>query len=210
VLNYLGAVPGTALHDRLASQFTRAPEQEAQSWISWSKPSRRTPGPDAPIYKMYVSPRAEELPQSFCELVGVLAEHDHLQFKVGGNALGLLRADKLVVYFDSEESLQRAADALATRLASIAAQGVPFSSEIALGGLLSWGMDPPRNARVLTWQGHDSWRLWIVRRLASAMIAAQRDRSSDVRPSQYAIERLHLDGVDVDGWVPSNGNWWLS
>jgi hypothetical protein len=69
--------------------------------------------------------------------------------------------------------LQRAADLLATRLASVAPQGVPFSAEIAGDGLLSWGMDPPRNARVLSWHDYDSWRLWVVRRLARAIVTAQ-------------------------------------
>jgi hypothetical protein len=30
----------------------------------------------------------------------VLAVHDHLQFKVGASALGVLRPDKAVVYFE--------------------------------------------------------------------------------------------------------------
>lgn len=210
VLAFLGVTPGTTLYDRLTSRFTRAPDSDEVSWISWSKASRRTPGPSEPVYKLYVSPMPEDLPQTFREVVAVLAEHDHLQFKVGGSALGVLRADKLVVYFEDVESLQRAANALVSRLGSVSPQGVPFSAEIALGGLLSWGMDPPRKARVLTWQGYDSWRLWIVRRLASAMVAAQRESTGDVDPGQYAMERLHLDGVDVDGWVPPNGNWWLS
>jgi len=210
VLAFLGVTPGTPLHDRLTSRFTRAADKDESSWISWSRPSRRTPGPSEPTYKMYVSPMPEDLPKAFGEVVEMLTEHDHLQFKVGGSALGLLRADKLVVYFEDVESLQRAANALVSRLGSVSPQGVPFSAEIALGGLLSWGMDPPRTARVLTWQGYDSWRLWIVRRLASAMLAAQHESASDVDPSRYAMERLHLDGVDVDGWVPPNGNWWLS
>lgn len=210
VLAFLGVISGTPLHDCLTTRFTRAPDKDDVSWISWSKASRRTPGPGDPVYKMYVSPTPEDLPQTFCEVVDVLAEHDHLQFKVGGSALGLLRADKLVVYFENVESLQRAANALVSRLGSVSPQGVPFSAEIGLSGLLSWGMDPPRTARVLAWQGYDSWRLWVVRRLASAMIAAQHESASDVAPGRYAMERLHLDGVDVDGWVPPNGNWWLS
>ena len=210
VLAFLGVIPGAPLYDRLTSAFKRTPDKDDVSWISWSKPSHRTPAPNEPIFKMYVSPTPEDLPLAFRELVDVLAEHDHLQFKVGGGVLGVLRADKLVVYFESEESLQRAANALASRLGAVAPQGVPFSAEIALGGLLSWGMDPPRTARVLSWQGHDSWRLWIVRHLASAMVAAQRETASDVSPGRYAMERLHLDGVDVDGWVPPNGSWWLA
>lgn len=210
MIDYLGASHGTTLHHCLASHFTRAPDQEGAAWISWSKRSRRAPEAYARTYKLYVSPQPEDLPQSFRELVEVLAEHDHLQFKIGRSVHGVLRSDKLVAYFETEESLQRAAEALAIRLISVTPQGVPFSAEIALGGLLSWGMDPPKSARILSWQGHDSWRFWIVRRLASAMIAAQRGPASEVQPYRYAIERLFLDGIDVDGWMPSTGTWWLA
>src|SRR6185295_12242517 len=136
------------------------------------------------------------------------AEQDWLQFKVGGQALGVLRPDKCVVYFPSEEALGHAAEALTKRLEFARPQGVPFSSEIGLDGLLSWGMDPPAGARLLSWQGTESWRLWVVRRLAAAMVAAQSDAAPDTDPVRFAIERLRLDGVDVDGWAPSHGNWW--
>lgn len=209
VLAYLGASPGTALAHRLASEFGLEPARENTSWISWSRPSRRAPGPSEPTYKLYVSPQPDDLPSAFRELVEVLTEHNHLQFKVGGSAPGVLRPDKLVVYFEGEESLQCAADALRTRLTDLTPQGVPFSAEIALDGLLSWGMDPPRNARALTWQGHDSWRIWIVHRLAAAVVAAQREGGGGVDASRYALERLRLDGLDVEGWAPSTRKWWL-
>jgi hypothetical protein len=124
--------------------------------------------------------------------------------------MGLLRPDKLVVYLDSRESLQRLAEVLADALKSIAPQGVPFSADVAGNGLLSWGMDPPRKARQLAWQGYDSWRLWVVRRLASAMTAAQRDVADEVEVCRHAVERLRLDGVDVDDWTPSCTSWWLA
>lgn len=210
VLEFLNASPGGGLHNELAKRFTRGTAAESSGWIAWSKQSRRPPRPSSPVFKLYVSPVPDELPQVFAELVHVLAEHETLQFKVGGNALGVLRADKVVAYFDSEESLQRVANTLMSRLESVRPQGVPFSAEIAGDGLLSWGMDPPRNARVLSWQEHDSWRLWVVRRLASAIVTAQCDSASEGSASRFAIERLRLDGVDVDAWTPSNSQWWLA
>jgi hypothetical protein len=208
VLSFLEVRPGTTLQRQLASHFTRVPEQDSAGWIAWTRPRRRGLGPQEPSYKLYVSPVPEDLPEIFASVVEVLAQHDHLQFKVGASALGVLRADKLVVYFRDDETLGRVATALTARLGSARPQGVPFSSEVALGGLLSWGMDPPANARALSWQETDSWRLWIVRRLAAAMIAAQGDAAPDVEPYRYALERLRLDGVDVDGWTPTHGSWW--
>jgi len=210
VLDFLGASPGTSLHRDLASLFTHTPAQEDGAWMSWSKASRRTPRATDPVYKLYVSPQPEDFPRTFRELVQVLAVHDHLQFKVGASALGVLRPDKAVVYFENVEMLQRAADLLATRLASVAPQGVPFSAEIAGDGLLSWGMDPPRNARVLSWHDYDSWRLWVVRRLARAIVTAQSEPHGGADASRYAVERLRLDGVDVEAWTPSNATWWLA
>lgn len=208
VLDFLGAAPGTTLHRDLSSSFTHTPAQEAGAWMSWAKPSSRSPGPSEPIYKLYISPRPEDLPHTFRELVSILSTRNALQFKVGASALGILRPDKAVAYFETAEALHDAAEALAARLESVAPQGVPFSSEIAAGGLLSWGMDPPRNARALSWQQRDSWRLWVVRRLAQAIITAQRDSASDVSASDYAVERVRLDGVDVDAWTPANSTWW--
>ena len=210
VLRYLGANAGTALHRRLAAGFTRAPDDEAGSWIVWSPPSRSTFGPGDPTYKLYLSPTPDELPVAFPILVEVLLEQEHLQFKVGGSVMGLLRPDKLVVYLESRESLQRLAEVLADALGSMAPQGVPFSAEVAGNGLLSWGMDPPRKARQLAWQGHDSWRLWVVRRLASALTAAQRDVADEAEICRHAVERLRLDGVDVEDWTPSCVSWWLT
>lgn len=208
VLDFLGASPGTTLHRDLTSSFTYSPAQEAGSWMSWAKPSNRSPGPNDPIYKLYISPRPDELPHAFRELVSILATREHLQFKVGASALGVLRPDKAVAYFETAEALHDAAEQLAGRLESVAPQGVPFSAEIAGDGLLSWGMDPPRNARALSWQQRDSWRLWVVRRLAQAIIAAQHGSETGVSASDYAVERVRLDGVDVDAWTPANSMWW--
>jgi hypothetical protein len=210
VLAYLGASVGTSLHRDLTTHFNRAPDTGEIGWLAWSTKSRRSPAPTEPVYKLYVSPQPDDLPRVFPDLVDVLGRHDHLQFKVGGNALGVLRADKLVVYFASEESLQLVADLLATTLSAIAPHGVPFSAEIANGGLLSWGMDPPRSARALSWQDSDSWRFWVTRRLALSMVAAQADSVEPGAASRYAVERLRLEGVDVEAWTPANATWWRS
>jgi hypothetical protein len=210
VLAYLGATVGTAMYRNLTTHFNRASDSGEIGWLAWSSKSRRAPAPTEPVYKLYVSPLPDELPRVFPDVVDVLSRHDHLQFKVGGNALGVLRPDKLVAYFASEESLQSVADLLATRLSTIAPHGVPFSSEIAGDGLLSWGMDPPRTARALSWQDSDSWRFWVTRRLGLSIVAAQADAVEPGAASRYAVERLRLEGVDVEAWTPANATWWRS
>jgi hypothetical protein len=50
----------------------------------------------------------------------------------------------------------------------------------------------------------ESWRLWVVGRLVSALVAA-RTASNAGEPWGYALERIALEGVDTSTWVPSQG-----
>ena len=113
----------------------------------------------------------------------------------------------MVLYFPNQERLFAVASELASLLKGTAPHGVPFSAEITSDGLLSWGMDPPQRDRILAWQESESWRLWVVRRLAAAIIAVQADPRSTIAPSQFALERLRHEGVDVDTWMPSASIW---
>jgi hypothetical protein len=126
-------------------------------------------------------------------------------FKVGADAAGLLRPDKMVAYFDNFEALAAVADSLADALAGVSAHGVPFSAEITSDGLLSWGVDPPREERPPGWSGGQSWRLWVTNRLAGALLAARGQGVEE--PWRFALERLRVEGVDVERWVPASSLW---
>ena len=206
VLAFLGAADGMPLHRRLSSAW-RVSEKPLNGWIAWS--STRTiatsPAPNQPTCQLYVSPAPSDLPFAFAEVSNLAAAPQ--QFKVGAEATGILRPDKLVLYFSSLERLHAAADELQSRLGGIAAHGVPFSAEISGDGLLSWGMDPPSTSRVVSWQEPESWRLWVVRRLAAAMVAAQAEPDAAVAPAHFAMERLRHQGVDVEDWTPSAALW---
>src|SRR5262249_57560169 len=89
------------------------------------------------------------------------------------DAEGLLRPDKIVAYFPTLDGLRTASDRLATRLDGCPAHGVPFTSELSGGGLLSWGVDPPASERLVNWQPQESWRLWLTNRLANALFTAR-------------------------------------
>lgn len=177
-------------------------------WLGWQRAARPGPrSPSRPTWKLYLSPAMSGIPKTLAVLLDTLPASRALAFKIGGDAAGLLRPDKIVVYFEGLEDLQGCAERLAARLEGLPAQGIPFTAEIAGDGLLSWGMDPPAQERVLPWQAVKSWRSWIARRLAIALIAAQA-RTSDAIPAwQFALERLRLEGVDVDRWVPSPTLW---
>jgi len=206
VLSFLGAGVGTDLRRRLDSDWQEANDRKTPGWIIWSNRVRRKSEVGGAHCKLYVSPALTAMPQVFpVVLERAPAQVSH--FKIGSDAAGLLRPDKMVLYLPNQERLLAIASELASLLKGTAPHGVPFSAEITSDGLLSWGMDPPQSERILAWQEPESWRLWIVRRLAAAMIAAQTDARSTMAPSQFALERLRHEGVDVDTWTPSASIW---
>ena len=206
VLSFLGAGAGTDLRGRLDSDWQEASDPKMSGWLVWFNRMRSKSEMGGLNCKLYVSPSITAMPQVFPVVLKVAsAQVGH--FKVGSDAAGLLRPDKMVLYFPNQERLFAVASELASLLKGTAPHGVPFSAEITSDGLLSWGMDPPQSEKILAWQEPESWRLWLVRRLAAAMIAAQTEARSSIAPSQFALERLRHQGVDVDGWTPSASIW---
>jgi hypothetical protein len=203
VLGHLGADRG-ALAALLASLWTSSP---SQGWIAWHARERRPRDPNAPTFKLYVSVRPESIRDAFETVVRVFAEAGGVDFKIGENAWGLLRPDKLVAYFATRAELDDVAAALQPRLAACAAHGVPFSTPIDAAGILSWGVDPPDSDRALSWLGRESWRLWLAKRLGAAIAFAKASPAGDVPPWRFALERVRRIGVDVERWTPTDALW---
>jgi hypothetical protein len=207
----LGIAPGGRCRGLLTRAY--APRGESGGWLSYRL---LAPGSGAgPVtaaaltYKLYLSPLPERMGEAFCEILAALAAARVPHFKVGAGAAGLLRPDKLVAYFTSFEALAEAAAGLAPRLAGLPAHGVPFTAEIGAesggGGLLSWGVDPPRRAPApqAPWNGAESWRLRLTHRLARALLAARAAEAHEAW--RFALERLRLEGVDTATWTPDAG-----
>jgi hypothetical protein len=210
VREYLGAGPRGANRPFLDRVWT--PGAPRDGWLSWTARGRRAEplNPGSTTYKRYVSPPPGLLREGFGAVLEALAAARARQFKVGDSAAGLLRPDKIVAYFPDFERLAEAADAVLARLAGVAAQGVPFTSEIGGDGLLSWGVDPPAGERSSLWDGRESWRLWLSHRLARALIdarAAATPAGVAVEPWRFALERVRLDGVDTTTWTPGALLW---
>jgi hypothetical protein len=183
-------------------------EPPFDGWLIWKRRRRRVAPEGAPsTYKLYVSPRCEALREAFPATVEVASALKAPRFKVGKDVYGLLRPDKIVVYFERFEEVQEAADRLRQRLGGCPAHGVPFTAELAGEGLLSWGTDPPPERQTLDWQERESWRLWLTNRLATALLAARAARSRVVEPWQFALERVRLEGVDTQRWTPARSIW---
>jgi hypothetical protein len=246
VRRYLGITAGGRWQPLLERHW-RGPESAGdESWLSWRPavpasmatatgtlaPPAILATPATPAitaagavtYKLYVSLAPDALPEAFGRVLDGLAAVGPPGFKVGAGAGGLLRPDKIVAYFETFERLAAAAGALTERLQGVAAHGVPFTSEIAAGGQLSWGVDPPAAAGFgpLAGEGRMSWRLWLTHRLARALIAgvaaadagaggtaapAEGPAGETMEPWRFAVERLRLEGIDTDSWTPGGSLW---
>lgn len=200
---YLGIGPGGANRSALDRAWTASPPSEA--WLSWRlRGGERASLGREGTWKLYVSPAPEALADSFGAVLDALTAGRAAQFKIGSGAVGLLRPDKIVAYFPDFERLAKAAEAVAARLGGVPAQGVPFTSGIDGGGLLSWGMDPPASERA-AWGGRESWRLWLTHRLARALLAAR--GAEGLEPWRFALERVRLEGIDTGSWTPAANLW---
>jgi hypothetical protein len=205
---YLGVEPGGRLQQRLLTSWHRREDNATGPWLIWNRRGEAagTRG-HGPTYKLYVSPTIDILGRAFEKLLKALSATDAYQFKIAAEASGLLRPDKLVVYFADLESLTAAGTVLAEALAGLPAHGIPFTAEIAGRGLLSWGLDPPSGGSALVEHEGKSWRYWVANRLAAALLQAKGTERSEVEPWRFALERLRRQGVDVDRWVPSATLW---
>jgi len=204
--------------ESLAEHLDSSEGGAARRWLQavWTVPtvdpnwrhfqSRYANVDDRLVYKLYVSPRAEHVAECFGVFVAVLSERRAPWFKVGRRTAGVLRPDKMIAYFDRFDALQGSAEELAHRLAGMPAHGVPFTAELDGDGLLSWGSDPPDLTQVLIWQRRTSWRLWVCRRLAVALVAA-REQTHDIQPWQFALQRLQLAGVNPNTYAPDPSIW---
>jgi hypothetical protein len=190
--------PNFRLLSRDWIQMETPPPNDA--WLAWQsrqpRVARRSPG-----YKLYLSPHPGFVRDAFDALVRLAADSGAYAFKAGKEIHGLLRPDKIVVYFHHRDALRETARELGARLERCPAQGVPFTAQLGAGPLLSWGIDPPEETAAPAWLRRESWRLWVSNRLAVALLAARREESS-VEPWRFALERLRLEGVDTNLWTP--------
>jgi hypothetical protein len=222
VWTFLGlAAGGSEATARLAGRGSWSGPTRTMPWWVWrrARPGALAGAPGAAdVYKLYVSPEPTALAGAGASLLAALAAAGPFQMKIGADARGLLRADKLVAYFSTFERLSAAAEALAGTLDGMPVQGVPFTAEISADGLVSWGVDPP--AARSAWQRSESWRQRLTFRLARAIVAARAELAGHAQepgrveeatrrlePWEFALARLRLDGIDTETWTPGALAW---
>lgn len=209
VERHLGVASGAGAGE-LRHRWTRMNvSPEAGPWIAW-RATEHTPTAEAATYKLYVSPACAHLQEAFQAAAHTAAHSGAFYFKAGSDLAGLLRPDKMVLYFREFTALQEAAAALLARLKGCPAQGVPFSADLASTTLVSWGADPVASEPTVRWLERESWRLWVVNHLAAALAAAQTRGAGDREPGRFALDRLRLEGVDIDTWTPPASPAWTA
>lgn len=188
---------------RLLARSWVGPAEGWPYWLSWtSRTSYPVAGRADFPYKLYVSPRPEAVPEVLPAFVEALTDSPAERFKIGPDASGLLRPDKIVVYLRDARQTAVVADALERALKGFEPHGVPFTAELAGDGLISWGGDPPPDAAPIG-RRSESWRLSVCRRLAEYLLAARRDGLPRALAIDFALTRLSLDGVDVSSFAPA-------
>ena len=193
----------------LAGKWSRISKRpQPDQWLAWQSHRAPAPSQSGATYKLYVSPACSALREAFQAIAAAVANSAAHHFKVGNDVYGLLRPDKMVLYFNHLADLQETGERIMRELAHCPAHGVPFTSELAGDGLLSWGVDPPAEKHTVPWLERQSWRLWIANRLAAALILARTSGNSDIPPWRFALERLRLEGVETQTWTPSRTLAW--
>jgi hypothetical protein len=188
VMAVLGLTFGCGVRNTLEACFEPSTHTGWLSFAFTGKPILRKAA-----CKLYVSPQPFALTEAFPIIARTFAKLEVRSFKVGRGLQGLLRPDKIVAYFDSQEELEGIAVNLGERLKGCPAQGVPFTTEIDGDGLLSWGVDPPQGKEV------SSWRSWITKRLAEGMVQAR--PSSDEKAINAALQGVTSLGVNTEEWT---------
>jgi hypothetical protein len=194
--------PETGLRKHWQLQET---QESNDPWFSWfsTDPAMFEENNSPYIWKLYISPWPDEVPETFRRTVKILSDLNALSFKVGNNASELLRSDKMVVYFRRHQDMKAAGGEIHRALQGVRPHGVPFTAELdQSAGLVSWGVDRQTKKRRLSWQAPESWRIWVTHRLAVALASAVTKESSEMEPWEFALARVEFERVDTETWTP--------
>ena len=169
-------------------------------WRAW-RFKKKVSSKDKSSYKVYFSPLPQDLPDVFRMVRDAAAQSFAHSMKIGRNLSGILRADKLIVYFSEYPPALDFACKMSKTLTSFHYQGTPFSFQVNPDNpLVSMGVDPPRKFGDLF-----SWRLYITNKLSLAMQGARRTKAKN--PINYIHTYMRMIGVDSYNWRPLSDDW---
>jgi len=201
-------IPSLQKHDDLTSlgevrEWTAQEPTKKYNWLSWSRGSNGFTPSDHSTYKLYISPRPEDLAPVFKKTIPVISRMNAFSFKTGADRQGLLRPDKFIVYFYSYKDLRNAATILEKELKEFSPQGVPFTSQLDDSGLLSWGIDPAKKDVIENIEA-GSWREKITVKLASAILQTRKEVTEKSNSLSFIMDLVQLENIDPLTWTPLN------
>jgi len=179
---------------------------EGAFWRTWrlSGSPRPESAPET-TYKIYLSPVTEDLPEVFRWTRLHVKDSGATSLRAAGDPRGLLRPDKLVVYFAKLEDALRFGAAASEALGSARAHGVPFTKQFGKTPLVSIGVDPAPSAHNRSRRGNRSWRATVTHRLAAAILDVRRERPAS--PLPLVLEAVRGGGIDPAEWKPASEQW---
>ena len=200
-----GCAPARGIDERWPQLLLRRAERPVRAavsnharsataaWMSWTLHDADT---SQLVHKIYVSPAMTAIAEALTTTFAVATDLGIPAWKVGADVAGLHRADKIVLYLPTQEAADTAAAALADALRNTAPQGVPFTGQVGVTGIVSRGVD----------QDGTSWRALVCRSLADALWAGRSVAGPTATPTavaDLACERLADLGFDVASWHPN-------
>jgi hypothetical protein len=191
----------TAVAGGVACRWRPITPVRGAPWIHWRLARAAADHPPfGAVAKLYVSPVPDDLPGAWRTVIETLPAYAPLGLKTVACLPDASRPDKLIAYFADPENVLRAAQALGAGLTGLRAHGVPFTTPVARDLLLSWAVDPPAARRRTRAAGRESWRQWIVDRIAVLLCVGAVTGDDGIRPWQFARIALHASGIDVGTW----------
>jgi hypothetical protein len=177
--------------ERTAPGIERYDRSRAEHWNGWTVPGTEA---SAQVHKVYVSPTVSCLPAALCVVFAQAVALDVPSWKVGADAAGLHRPDKIVLYLPSAPRADVVAATLAHALDRFDPQGVPFTGQVGATGIVSRGQDRSR----------ESWRAVVCRAVAGALDEQRLRLGPDAPPGAVAGAALDAltDAYDVVTWRP--------
>jgi hypothetical protein len=176
-----------------------APKPQTDGWIIWASSHRRRS--KKANCKLYFCIHPQALPKFFLSCTAIAAQSGAISVKVGSNRFALNRPDKFVAYFNTQDDMQACAAELGPLLGGLPAHELPFSAALPLP-TLAWGLDPPKPTNITHWWQVESWRVWVAKKLAIALIMAKDNGCNAVESVQFAKKRVELEGINTSDWTP--------
>lgn len=169
-------------------------------FMSWSRVGISRSASAA--FKLYICPYPDDLPFIFRRCVTIAGQHGAFSIKVACDRPTLNRPDKFVAYFASLREMRACIPDLTSALEGLPVHELPFSARLSTAALY-WGRDPNETEQGPAWNSGESWRIFVTRKLAAALLLARQNGCDPHMAVAFSKHRASLEGIDVKSWAPA-------